>query len=114
MSPDLEQRIRRVENSQERMDERLTGVNDRVRDLTEKIEPLAVNIATLTERSTGMVDDIVDINRGIGELRTAVDQRNASATQERRAMRTALISLVSALGVALISTIGGIVVVLLQ
>ena len=99
---ELEARMRQVESDLAVMRQR---VDDVARDVSE-LQPMVVELTKIDARLAG-----VEVN--VGKIAMALEDRDTRATEERKAMRTALLTLTGVIAAAMISGIASVVVALL-
>lgn len=102
MATDLEDVRRDVAVLTRRMDDLESDVK--------AIAPLVSTVAELGVRVDNVVAGIGGVRDSLGHVRTALEDRDKSATEERRSLRVALIGLTATIAAALIAAITTIVV----
>jgi len=96
-----EQRIRELEQG-------LAVVKSQVSDLTTdvaKLNELAITVGRLDERMGNVETGVAATRETIGKIRTALEDRDKAATDERKATRVALIALTGTIITALVGAV---------
>lgn len=96
--------MRHVEARVERLGQHVEDLDEDVRGLA----PLGVLTARIEERMAALEGDVRELGVLVAGLRQALEDRDRSATQERRAVRVALIGLTGVILAALISGIAAV------
>ena len=100
MTPaDIEDRLRKTEQNVAVMDAAVTDLKIDVHDLGH----VPTQIATVNAAINGLTATVTGLTKDITEIRDALAARDKSATDERRALRVALVGLTSSIIVALIT-----------
>lgn len=102
----LEGRVRATERELAVLGSQVKDLGNDVRELM----PLVVATTELRGAITGLRNDVGTVKREVGEVKQALDARDRTATEERKAVKVALIGLTATI---LAAVIGGSVTLLI-
>lgn len=102
---ELEARVSRVERDSAVLEQRTLGLSQQIGNLG----PLATQMVRLEGSVSSMREGLTDIRREISGIREGMDDRSKEQSDERRALKLALIGLT---GVILAALIGGVFILL--
>jgi chromosome segregation ATPase len=113
MSPDsMETRVGRLEQQEARHSQRLQDLVAEVHNIGAEVRLIAstnVAVARLESSVASLHADNANLKRDMDELARALDDRDQRASDERRAVRVAMISLTAVIAAALIAGIATII-----
>lgn len=96
-----DERLREVERAVATHSEQIKALVTEVHDMRE----MRVSIARVEEQMRATRSSVAAVERGVEELRDALEDRDDKATQERKANRTALYTLAGVLGTSVIGAV---------
>lgn len=117
MSPDtIETRMRQVEDRSARTEQKVDDLRReferRLNDMNDelgKVLPIVRELGEVVVELRGVKQDIVDVRADVQGVRTTLSDRDKQATDERRAVRVALLALTGVIASALIAAVATIV-----